>query len=466
MGAILRKSSLLNMVRQTLISEKMIRAGDGVILAVSGGPDSVALTHVMVQLREEFACWFVIAHLDHCVRKESVLDFEFAKSLAESLGIEFYGKRVDVGEFARQKKISAEQAGRIIRYDFLEAARIKFGANKIATAHNADDVIETFLFRLFQGSSLTGLSAIRFRRGNIIRPLLKLSKAEIIEFLTIEEKNYVIDRTNLSSETDRNFIRNRFIPLALERFPNFKAPLLRTIDLIQEDEQYLDTTAHEFYTDAIFREKDRFQIDVQKINSLPVAISSRIVRTVLFDLSGPNTRWTRFHIDRILGVLKRSKPFVRLNLPYGLFFIKDYGTAGISRFKEQTSSGYCLDVTGPGRVQIPGSELFVEFKVLKGPTPYPEFEIGAEKAYFDANLITFPFALRPYGPGDRIIPWGKNSPVKIKKLFIDAKILRMDRYKLPLVFKDGKILWIPGVRRCAGYGIGRETKSTLEISLL
>jgi len=228
----------------------------------------------------------------------------------------------------------------------------------------------------------------------------------------------------------------------------------------------LDTIAYEFYTGAISREKDWFQIDVQKINSLPVTISSRIVRTVLFDLSGPDTRWTRFHIDRILGVLKRSKPFVQLDLPYGLFFLKDYVSARISRFKEQTSFGYCLDVTGPGRVQIPGSEFFVEFKVSKEPTPHPEFEIGAEKAYFDADLITFPFALRPYGPGDRIVPWGKNSPTKIKKLFIDAKILRMDRYKLPLVFKDGKILWVPGVRRCAGYGIGPETKSILEISFL
>ncbi len=466
MGSILSKSYYLNIVRQTLISENMIQPDDAVILAVSGGPDSVALTHIMFQLKEEFACRLIIAHLDHCLRNESGLDFEFVKALAESLGVGFFAKRFDLIEFAAKKKIGVEQAGRIIRYDFLEDTRIKFGANKIATAHNADDVIETLLFRLFQGSSLTGLSGIPLKRGNIIRPLLRLHKSQILEFLTREEKNYVVDKTNFNSETDRNFVRNRVIPTIIERFPNFRGPLLRTARLIQEDERHLDAMAREIYPTVIGKRQGWFEIDIQKINSLPPVISSRIVRRVLFDLSAPHTRWTRFHIDLILTELKLPKPYVSLKLPLGLFFLKDYGTARISTFEEKASFRYCFTVVGPGRVEIPGTEMCLDFRMIEDHTFDAEPPFHLDKVYFDADSITFPFELRPFEPGDRITPWGRHSPVKIKKLFIDSKIARSDRYKLPMVFKEDSIVWVPGLRRCAGYGINRSTKSVLEISLL
>ena len=465
MAANFTKTNHLNIVRQTLVSENMIQPGDGVILAVSGGPDSVALTHIMFQLKEEFACKLFIAHLDHGLRKESHQDLEFVKSLAVSLGIAFSEKRVDLIKIASNRKISVEQAGRLIRYDFLEDTRIKFGANRIATAHNEDDVIETLLFRLFQGSSLTGLSAIPLKRGNIIRPLLRLNKSQILEFLTRERKKYVIDKTNLTSETDRNFIRNRVIPNVLERFPNFRGPLLRTARLVQEDERYLADIATECYPTVVDKRHGWVKIDITKINSLPLAISSRIIRTALFDLSVPNTRWTRFHIDLILAELKRSKPYVSLKLPSGLFFLKDYGIARISRFEEKTGFRYCLTVSEPGKVQIPGTEMWIDFRMVEGAMANTVAGPNVDKVYFDADLITFPFTLRPFEPGDRITPWGRNNSVKIKKLFIDSKIPRLDRRRLPMVSKGDSIVWVPGLRRCAGFGVHQSTKNILEMSL-
>lgn len=455
----------LKIVRQTLISYNMIEFGERVILAVSGGPDSVALTNIMLKLKDEFGCAFAIAHLDHGLRVESESEFKFVEGFAESLGINFFGKRVDVAEIAKQKKLSIEHAGRIVRYNFLENTRIKFGAKKIATAHNADDVIETLLFRFFKGTSLRGLSSIPFKRGAIIRPLLKLSKSEIIEFLNVEKTPYMIDRTNTNHETDRNFIRNRIIPVVRERFPNYRFPILRTIDLIREDEQYLDNTAHQFYNETISKVGDSVEIDVAKMNSLPVTISSRIVRDVLFDLSGANTRWTRFHIDRILSALKRPKPYIRLNLPYDLFFVKDYGSARLSKFEELSCFSYCVRVSEPGRFKIPESKNYLDFNLLEGSIIYPN-DIRADKVYFDADSISFPFFLRTFKPGDRIICWGKKSPVKLKKLFIDAKIPRGDRSRLPLVLKEDYIIWAPGIERCAGYAVGPNTKKTLEISFL
>ncbi|MCL5126156.1 MAG: tRNA lysidine(34) synthetase TilS [Deltaproteobacteria bacterium] len=466
MGAISDKIDNLSVIRQTLISHEMIQAGDGIILAVSGGPDSVALTHVMVELKEEFDCWLIIAHLDHLIRAESGKEFEFVKDFAESVGIEFYGEHVDVPKIALQKKISVEQAGRIVRYDFLEAARVKFGAQKIATAHNADDVIETLFFRLFQGSSLTGLTGIPFKRGNIIRPLLRLGKSQVLDILTDRNKDYLIDRTNMNIETDRNFIRNRVIPAVLERFPGFRTPILRTIDLVREDEEFLQTLANKSYSQCIHKVGDIFEIDVLKMNSLPASVSSRIVRSVLFDFSGPNTRWSRFQIDGILNALGIPKKYARLKLPHGLTFVKDYGVARISRFKEQITPKYCLRISKPACVQIPESETYIDFKILEAPIARPRSPIDREKVFFDADKILFPFFLRPFEPGDRMIPWGRNNPVKIKKLFIDAKIPHVDRQILPMVLNGSEIIWVSGVKRCAGYGIEANTKHVLEISLL
>lgn len=458
------KTSCLDLVRQTMLTHKMVEKGNGVVLATSGGPDSVALAHMMIELREEFSCWFVIAHLDHSIRKESEQDLEFVKNLAKSLGIEFVGEKINVPGIASQKKISLEEAGRIARYDFLETVRFTCRASKIATAHNADDVVETFLLRIFQGSSLTGLCSIPFKRGNIIRPLLTLSRLEIIEFLACTEHGYIIDKTNLSLETERNFIRNRIVPAIREKFPNFKNPTLRTIELIQRDEQYLSSIANELYLGVVSKIEDLFQVDVKRINALPDTISSRIVRSILFSLSGPHTRWTRFHVDSILSALRVSKPFFRLTLPYGLLFTKDYGTASITSSKEQSIDGYCLDISEPGVVEIPDSNLVLEFSIFNRPFSGLSLKTNLDKVYFDADLICFPFCLRPFQAGDRIIPWGQNKPVKIKKLFIDTKTPRRLRRDLPLVVKENEIIWVPGVRRCTSYCVRPETEHILEIS--
>ncbi|MGC8658567.1 MAG: tRNA lysidine(34) synthetase TilS [Desulfomonilaceae bacterium] len=466
MGVNCDKNNNLSVVRQTLISHRMIQAGDGIVLAVSGGPDSVALTHVLLELQREFDYWLVIAHLDHCIREESKYEFEFVKGLAESLGIEFCGKRVDVRGIAMQKKISVEHAGRFARYAFLEATRIHFGARKIATAHNADDVIETLFFRLFQGSSLTGLAGIPFKRGNIIRPLLKLSKSQILEALKERNKDYVIDQSNLNLETDRNFIRNRIIPAMAERFPDFRTPLLRTIELLREDEDLLQSLANESYWQCIKKVGESVEIDVSKINSLPVPLTSRLVRSVLFDMSGANSRWSRLQIEGILNGLKIPKKYVRLKLPHGLIFIKDYGIARISRFEDEIVPTYSLKVTKPGCIQIPQSEIYLDFKISEITKRRPEISVDRSRVFFDADKVSFPLVVRPFKPGDRMTPWGRNNPVKLKKLFIDSKISHIDRRALPVLLKGSEIIWASGVKRCAGYGIEANTRNVLEISLL
>ena len=465
MPSLHNEQECLKTVRQTLISNDMIQPGNRVVLAVSGGPDSVALTHIMFRLREDFSFTPVVAHLDHMIRRESHEDFKFVQDLAKSLELEFYGQQIDVPKMAKQGKISIEEAGRIERYKFFEEVSVAHGAHKIATGHNSDDSLETFLLRIFRGSSITGLSGIPLKRGKIIRPLLELYRLELVKFLEEQQIPYKIDITNLSCDTDRNFTRNRIIPAVMERFPKCRQSILRTLDLIQKDEQYLSSIVELFYEKAVSGTEDCFEINMDEICSLPEAVSSRIVRKVLFALSGPNTRWTRFHIDRILFFIKGSKPYVSFALPYGLSFTKDYGCSKISRLEESFKPDYSLIVSRPGLVRIPESNMDLEFSVLKKTASDFSYGNDSTTEYFDADLLTFPFHLRPFQPGDRIIPWGQNNPVKIKKLFIDSKIPRSLRNRLPMIIKAGEIIWAPKVRRCASYGLGPQTKQLLKISL-
>ncbi len=456
----------LKTVRQTLISNDMIQPGNRVVLAVSGGPDSVALTHIMVRLSADFSFTAVVAHLDHMIRRESNEDFKFVEDLAKSLGLEFFGQQIDIPKMAKQRKISIEEAGRIERYKFFEEVIDANGAQKIATGHNSDDSLETFLLRIFQGSSITGLSGIPLKRGRIIRPLLKLGRAELVRFLEDQRIRYKIDITNLSCDTDRNFTRNRIIPIVLERFPKSPQSILRTLDLIQKDEQYLSSLVDASYEKAVSETEDCFKINMAEICTLPEAVSSRIVRKVLFALSGPNTRWTRFHIDRILLFIKGSKPYVRFTLPYGLYFTRDYSSLKISRLEDAPKPDYSLIVSGPGLVTIPESKMDLEFSILREPSLDLSCKNDSITEYFDADLLTFPFHLRPFQSGDRIVPWGQSSPVKIKKLFIDSKIPHSLRNRLPMIIKADEIIWAAGLRRCASYGSGPQTKQLLKISMI
>jgi tRNA(Ile)-lysidine synthase len=443
----------------------MIQKGERLVLAVSGGPDSVAMTHIMAQLREEFSCSLGIVSLDHSIRKESSGDFDFVRELAKELGIEFHGKRIDVPRLASQNKISMEQAGRIARYRFFEEVRITTGADKVATAHNSDDVIETFLLRILQGSSLTGLSSIPITRGNIIRPMLKLNRSEIMQFLSSENKPYVLDRTNLSPETERNYIRNCVIPVLEDRFQNFREPTLRTIGLIQKDEQYLNSVVEEFYSKVVYECENGIEIDVKKINSFPHSISSRIVRSVLFALSPADSRWTSLHVRSIVDHLRSAKPSSILKLPHGLLFIKDYKTAKISRFQEETGIKYSFLVNEPGQIKIPQADMSISFSLLNNLPIEDQLRHDSQRVYYSMDTLEFPILIRTFEPGDRIIPWGRKRPVKIKKLFIDSKTPRAFRSRLPLVIKDGEVIWAPGLRRCNSHAIGPETRNILEIAI-
>ncbi len=241
----------MEVVKNTIRKCRMIPEGSGVVVGVSGGPDSVALLTILAELSSPLGFRLVVAHVDHGLRVESPEDARFVQETADRPGVEVFVHSADVRTVATAEGISVEEAGRRVRYGFFEHVLVETGARVIATAHHRDDVVETFLLRVFRGSSLTGLSGIPPVRGNIVRPLIEASREQILAFLAEREIPYRTDPTNLDDLTDRNFVRNRIIPTIRERFPDFAKPIARTVDLVAKEQAFLDVLAAELYDQTV-----------------------------------------------------------------------------------------------------------------------------------------------------------------------------------------------------------------------
>lgn len=452
----------LKEVRETIQRHRMIPEGTGVLAAVSGGPDSVAMLHALCELSMEMNFRVVVAHLDHALREESEGDAEFVCNLAEELGVEFRCRRVDVLGKARSEGISIEEAGRLVRYEFLETVRRAVSLPVIASGHHRDDALETFFLRLFRGSSVEGLCGIPAVRGNIVRPLIGASRPKIMTFLEENRIPYRVDCSNFDSSADRNFLRNQLFPFIEDRFPSFRKPILRTMKVIETEDHFLDGINEEYYASAVSIKGQEMLLDRKQLCEFPDAIARRVVMKALHCYAGPRARYTQSHLDLIFSVLFSSRPSGHVDLPRGLTIQRNYDQVRLSSGGgDSTKQPFVISVQYPGLIGIPDSDLCFRFKIV---SPGAEINLRTQDAaYFDADQLSFPMVLRSPRSGDRFRPWGMRGKRKLKKVLVDAKVPRHERAGLPLVEKDGEIVWIPFVRRGFQAPVGFDTKRILEI---
>lgn len=298
-------------VEQYILRHELISPGDKVLIGLSGGGDSVALLHILKSLCTRLDFTICAAHLNHGIRGEAAQeDAEFVHDLCDFYGIRVYGGYADIPRLARQRGETLEQAGRMLRYDFLEEAKAFFGANKIAVAHHMDDQAESILLHLVRGSGLRGLCGMAPRRGDIIRPLLCLSKAEIESYLANENLPYCTDATNFIAEGTRNKLRLETIPYLKREFnPRLVESLCAMGEMLSEDESYLCQIAERELNAA--RREGGF--DRAALNKLPRPILSRCIRAALNEI-GALTDAERGHIDSIIRLLS-ARTGARIEIP-------------------------------------------------------------------------------------------------------------------------------------------------------
>jgi tRNA(Ile)-lysidine synthase len=461
MTSVSKNCDLVSLVRTTITDYGMIHPGDIVVAGVSGGPDSMALLTILYHLTAKMGFSLIVAHVDHRLRPESHGDALFVKQVAEQLGIPVRVTEVDANSIAVFRRRGTEEAGRRIRYEFFEEVRTSSGAHKIATAHHADDATETFFLRILTGAGSQGLTGIAPVRGSIIRPLIHCYRKDILAFLEERSISYRIDRTNLEPDTDRNFLRNTMFPQIARRFPHFRKPLARTLDLIRDDAQLIASLAAQLRSRSVSGSGNETVLDVPLLRQAPRQLATRAILDTLYDLPESDERWAKVHADIILRMVHGANPSARADLPGGIVLIREYSKIRLLLEPPIKPTPFSVLVSGPGRVRAPETDMVLELRVTDRASPEVTTLTAPEHCSFDAENASFPLVLRSPQPGDKFKPWGFSGTRKLKKVLIDLKIPVLLRARWPLLVKDHEILWIPGIRRSSLAPVGPRTERVL-----
>ncbi len=289
--------NLIKKIQNSIFENSLFRRNAKIILAVSGGPDSVCLLDVFLKLQKKYDLQLIIAHVNYNLRgKDSDLDEKFVRDLAEK-----YNLKVEILKPEIKLKNNLEEKLRDIRYDFFEKIRQENNFDLIAVAHNLDDQAETVLMRLIRGSGLAGLAAMQFKNNLIIRPLLNITRQEILEYLKTNKLKYRIDKTNLQSIFLRNRIRNKLIPYIEKNFnPRIKQVLFSTAKSCGEDYAVIEQVAEKSF------EKNR-ELKVSKLLKLPIAIQKRILQKIILEKNPKTTQRDFSFSEEIIKALKSTK---------------------------------------------------------------------------------------------------------------------------------------------------------------
>ena len=297
-------------VLETIKQNNLIQNGDKIVLGVSGGPDSMAMLHILKKIKEKNKIKFeiIVAHINHMVRKEASEDEEYVSQNCENMNLEFYSKSIDVKKLANTNKIGVEEAGRKVRYEFFEEVLKQTKANKIAIAHNKNDKVETTLMNILRGSGIKGLRGIEVKNSQYIRPLLECTRKEIEEYCIQNNINPKIDKTNLENDYTRNKIRNIVIPYIEKEFnPNIIETISRLSELIKKEDDYMQKETLIAYKEILEKEdKTEIVLKLSKFNNLHEVLRTRIILLAIAKIFGTAKNIEKVHIEDIVKLCENN----------------------------------------------------------------------------------------------------------------------------------------------------------------
>lgn len=289
-------------VLNTINKYNMIQSGDGIVIGVSGGPDSMTLLNILNNLKEKLNIKLYVAHINHSIRKEADEETEYVKDFCKKIDVEFFAKKVKVEEIAKELKMGTEEAGRNIRYEFFEEVAHKVGANKIATAHNLNDNAETVLMNIIRGTSVSGLKGIdKVRDGKYIRPIIECSRAEIEDYCKEKNLNPRYDKSNNENIYTRNKIRNLLIPFLQKEFnPNIVEGINRLSQIAIEEEQFINKVVEKEYEKLQIAVDNNIILNLKEFNKLDYVIKSKLILYTISKVYGKTSGIEKKHIDDII----------------------------------------------------------------------------------------------------------------------------------------------------------------------
>ena len=449
---------------------KLIKSGDRILVALSGGPDSICLLNILFELKEELNIDIGAAHINHLLRGEDAFkDEEYVIKICKEIGIPYFLTRVDINNYSKEHKLSSELAGRQVRYDFFEEIMKKEGYNKIATAHNANDQAETILFRLMRGTGLEGLGGIKASRdGKIIRPILCLSRQEIEEYIELKNLKPRIDKTNFEKIYNRNKIRLDILPYMKE---NFNEDIIQTLNrmsvLLQKDNEFLEKLALNSYKKYCIEEDDYFIIK-EGIFKEEKPIITRVLRHAVTKYSKSNYDFEMKHINEIFSLSQKNSGKV-VDLPNGIYAENIYGDIYIKNKKNKCNTNNKEEKISISKDEINNKivnfgQFIIEFSVTDNDQRNT-VSLNQDNLVqcFDFDKINDNILIRKRINGDKIVPLGMNGTKKLKDIFIDMKIPKEERDSIPILCFGEKIAWIIGIRISEEYKVINQSKNILKV---
>ena len=440
---------------QFIQQNELIKQNEKLVVGVSGGADSVCLLSLLCKLREEMSLNLTVVHINHSIRPEALEDALFVESLCKKYDIPFVLKTYPVNDLAKKWNMSSEEAGRKVRYEAFSSV-LGNEEGKIVVAHNQNDVAETVLFNLFRGSGSTGLTGIRPKNGNIIRPLLCFLREEIENYLYENQLSYCIDKTNLTDDYTRNKIRNHILPYVEEHIVKGSVShIYNTAGLLKEQEEYLETVTDSALTEVAVLDGERhtYEIDRAKFSKLHIFLQKKVLYKIIEQLSGSKKDITAKHIENVLGLFNKEG-MKSVSLPYNLQAKSSYEHVCIGLSRNNTDEEIMESA-------LDDAKGFT-FRIFsdKMPDTIPEKEYTK---WFDCDKIEGVLTVRTWREGDFLMVQNGQHRKSVSRYFIDEKIPKDERAKMLLLTDGSHVLWIIGKRISDYYKITEKTKRILEI---
>lgn len=463
-------------VKRFIEENKMLEKNDSVILAVSGGADSVCLYKMFVELKKDYNLNLMVVHVHHGIRGyEADRDMEFVWQMCEADGIKFRLVKRNVPAYAKEMGLSEEEAGRILRYEAFENMANELGENsKIAVAHNMNDSIETFMHNLCRGTGIKGLSGILAVNGRIIRPVLCLKREEIENYIKENDFEYINDSTNFSNDYTRNKIRNEVIPYLKKNINGESDMHIYNVSKeLKSISAYFDKVVKCLYEKAVKKDSDRICIDMGLIADEDEYIESLLIRKVIENMAGKLKDITRIHISDVMD-LKYKQSGKYIVLPYNILVKREYNK--IVFYKEDDINQGVLE-ENEAEIQSDGEYKFgenvYEVQILEVEKEgidiesYEKILKSQQKMYtkcFDYDKIKFAVKIRYKAEGDYLVVNAAGNKKKLKTYFINEKIPSEKRGEIPLVCDGNHVIWVVGYRISEAYKVTSNTKKILVIS--
>ncbi|MGE5245308.1 MAG: tRNA lysidine(34) synthetase TilS [Betaproteobacteria bacterium] len=451
---------LVDRVRRTIRQHRLATPDTRVLVALSGGPDSVALAHLLRALDRARELRLVgLVHFNHQLRPAADADERFCAALADALGLPLDVEREDVGARARRERRSIEDAAHVARHAFFERARLRADADVVALGHTRDDQAETVLLRLLRGTGARGRAGMYPRRGALVRPLLDCRRAEVRRWLVDRGIGCVEDESNQNVAIPRNRVRIELLPILERRFnPSIVDVLADEAELARDEWEWMAQEADALVARAAAREGGAWRFDVEALGAAPRALRRLALWRAMAATSG-GRRVAFAHVSDALGLLEAPDgtrldgPGQRLERVGRQLVLRGRPPGAVGRPAGERMNLFEYSLSIPGEVELPEAGCVLSAATSAGPVP--PGGPGAQVAIVRGDLCRSPLSVRNRRPGDRFRPAGLGGRKKLQDYFVDRKVSRAERDRVPIVVDgEGRIVWV------AGHAIGDEFRVT------